>query len=187
VAMTMQAYWEARYHREGMRTVSRHGLPDSYRQQLEVFGKALPRDRKFDCVLDFGCGVGRFAGAIASLARGYLGADPVQRAIELCPRSDGLSFVVDEGQDLGKFDLVVAITVLQHVPDSEVSGVIQRLVRMEPRRVVLIEGNWLADEAPHVFPRRPSFYALEFGFHGFRLEVLSAEGSHSHYTLVGER
>ena len=75
--------------------------------------------------LDFGCGVGRLTRALATRFDECVGVDVshemVRRAEALNPEKPGLRFVVSHGDHLGdyhdgSFDLIVSMSVLQHLP-----------------------------------------------------------------------
>lgn len=76
-------------------------------------------------VLDFGCGVGRLAPALAARFECYCGVDiaenMVAQARHLHGGRRGCRFVTDGGTGLeqfrdGSFDLVISLYVLQHLP-----------------------------------------------------------------------
>jgi SAM-dependent methyltransferase len=96
-----------------------------------VMGRAerlgYPRERRR--ALDFGCGLGRVTRALADRFEECVGVDisegMIRGAQELNAGVEGVSFVVNRADDLGRFadasfDFVYSITVLQHVPDRRV-------------------------------------------------------------------
>lgn len=84
----------------------------------------LPRER--GSALDFGCGLGRMTRALAQHFGEVVGVDISEEMVGGAERAnagvDGVSFVVNRADDLGRFpdasfDLVYSVIVLQHVPD----------------------------------------------------------------------
>jgi ubiquinone/menaquinone biosynthesis C-methylase UbiE len=83
-----------------------------------------PQERRR--ALDFGCGLGRVTRALADRFEECVGVDisenMIRHAQELNRNIEGVSFLVNRSSDLsvfgdGRFDLVYASIVLQHVPD----------------------------------------------------------------------
>jgi ubiquinone/menaquinone biosynthesis C-methylase UbiE len=93
----------------------------------------VPKER--GRALDFGCGLGRMTRALAQHFDACIGVDisedMIRGARDASPDIDGLSFVVNQADDLSRFadasfDLVYSMIVLQHVPDR---GAIESYVR----------------------------------------------------------
>jgi ubiquinone/menaquinone biosynthesis C-methylase UbiE len=84
----------------------------------------LPRERRR--ALDFGCGLGRMARALAEHFEEVVGVDISEEMIRGARDAngdvEGLTFVINDADDLSRFpeasfDLVYSMIVLQHVPD----------------------------------------------------------------------
>jgi 2-polyprenyl-3-methyl-5-hydroxy-6-metoxy-1,4-benzoquinol methylase len=131
------AYWEDRARRfatagDGLAAVCSYGMPEFYNRAIDVtqrraLGRWLavaPGTR----VLDVGCGIGRWSRRLAAQGATVTGIDLSATMIEQARARSaqaGLAgrcrfLVQDVAQlDLGQcFDLIVAVTVLQHLPDA---------------------------------------------------------------------
>jgi 2-polyprenyl-3-methyl-5-hydroxy-6-metoxy-1,4-benzoquinol methylase len=131
------AYWEDRAkrfacERDGLAAVCAYGMPEFYnrvihweqRLALEPWLKVAAGTR----VLDVGCGVGRWSRLMAGRGAQVLGVDLSPTMIAEARRraaTDGLSedcrFAVADLASLNlkeRFDLVLGVTVLQHILDT---------------------------------------------------------------------
>jgi SAM-dependent methyltransferase len=142
-------YWEDRARRfardgAGLGAVCSYGMPAFYNRQIELCQR-LALARWLDVapgtrVLDVGCGVGRWSRLLA--ARGALvtgidlSATMIQEATRRA-RAAGVAsrcrFLVQDFADLevaGRFDLVLSVTVLQHILETEaVHAALRRVMR----------------------------------------------------------
>ena len=128
---------------------------------------------KSGSVLEFGCGPGRLAGQFEP--SGYVGVDISANAITHArERNPAHDFrVTDETERLGPVDTILCHTVLLHVPDEALDGV---LSRFDAKRVLVNEmlgREWRRAGTPPVFNRRLDEYVAAFAKAGFRL------GSHT--------
>jgi 2-polyprenyl-3-methyl-5-hydroxy-6-metoxy-1,4-benzoquinol methylase len=131
-----EAYWEARAQRfaregEGLAAVCSYGMPQFYnkvidfcqRRALEPWLDVTPGTR----VLDVGCGVGRWSRLLAGRGARVTGIDISPTMIEEARRRAADTGVAERCRfethhlaelDVGeRFDLVLAVTVLQHILD----------------------------------------------------------------------
>jgi SAM-dependent methyltransferase len=131
-----EAYWEARAQRfaregEGLAAVCSYGMPEFYnkvidfcqRRALEPWLDVAPGTR----VLDVGCGVGRWSRLLASRGARVTGVDISPTMIEEARRraahlglAERCRFETQHLAELNvgeRFDLVLAVTVLQHILD----------------------------------------------------------------------
>lgn len=173
-----ETYWPARFASEGPDYVAKRGDADSYERQHARFSAALaslvPNGRK---LLDFGCGVGRFAMMLSYKTQDYVGADIVAGALSLMPCGRAIELAGHIPED--GFDVVVAITVLQHiVSDSDFAHWCGELGRvLNPGgALVVIEDNGAPVMAPHMRPRGPEAIAAITGVGKF--ETLPAGPEH---------
>lgn len=131
-----EAYWEARARRfaargDGLAAVCSYGMPWFYNLTIHM-SQWLALDPWFQVrpgarVLDVGCGVGRWSRLLASRGASVTGVDLSPTMIAQSKqraREAGLSsrcrFLVQDSTALevpGRFDLVLGITVLQHILD----------------------------------------------------------------------
>jgi SAM-dependent methyltransferase len=164
-----------------------------------VFWTALaPHLPQTGSILDYGCGTGRFTERVLrfSLGTSYTGLDINRLAIAaLKSRFDQVPRARFECASplptpLRKSSqgLVFSLTVLQHVPDAIIEGVLAEIRRvLRPgRRVALIEDNNPEGfkAAAHMSFRPPSYYLEKLEGEQEHLEIISAERPQSHYLLV---
>lgn len=104
--------------------------------------------RRWDRVLDFGCGAGRLSQALAEQANEVVGVDisaPMLDVARRLDRSDGRCvFVLNDTSDLTRFsdqsfDLVYSSLVLQHLPAKLIENYLGEFVRvLKPGGVALL-------------------------------------------------
>jgi SAM-dependent methyltransferase len=160
-AAAPEAYWEGRAQRfaergEGLAAVCSYGMPGFYnrtialsqRLALAPWLKIAPGTR----VLDVGCGVGRWSRLLAARGGEVSGIDLSPTMVRVARRraaTAGLAercrFAVQDLAELDlhtRFDLVLGVTVLQHILDpARLRCAVQALAaHLAPRgRVVLLE------------------------------------------------
>ncbi|HEY1726200.1 MAG TPA: class I SAM-dependent methyltransferase [Steroidobacteraceae bacterium] len=155
------AYWEDRARRfaaegDGLAAVCSYGMPEFYNRAIDVTQRrALGRWLAVDPgtrVLDVGCGVGRWSRRLA--ARGALvtgidlSATMIEQARSRTARvglAERCRYLVQDVVELEvgqSFDLILAVTVLQHLPDAQsiVSALRGMQAHLAPHgRLVLLE------------------------------------------------
>jgi SAM-dependent methyltransferase len=138
---------------------------------LERIAPPIRRDR----LLDFGCGVGRVARALADHFQSVVGVDAaatmIAHARDLNASCRNCEFVVNPGTDLrgfctGTFDVIYSRLVLQHIPPALVRVYIPELVR------VLAPGGVLMFQLPEEIAREPEEAFLNSLVIGGRLKQL---------------
>ena len=142
-----RAYWEDRARRfavrgRGLAAVCSYGMPAFYNSSIEIGQRRallpwLPRVAAGSSMaLDIGCGVGRWSQELARRGHQVLGLDLSSTMIKEATRragGPGTRCSFESGDvttlDLGRnFDLIVCVTVLQHVLDpAEAGGAITRI------------------------------------------------------------
>jgi SAM-dependent methyltransferase len=192
-------YWEDRARRyavegDGLAAVCSYGMPAFYnrlihycqRRALEPWLKIDPGTR----VLDVGCGVGRWSRLLAARGARVTGVDLSPTMIAEAQRrtaASGLAgrcrFLVQDSATLeieGTFDLIVCVTMLQHMLDaSALRSALQRMARhLAPQgRLIILEAaparvanrcNSLVFTARH-----RAVYLRLFRACGLRLQALS--------------
>jgi SAM-dependent methyltransferase len=151
----------------GFAPVLHPGAPDWFNSTIDrLQEKSWRRGLERCClsagarVLDVGCGTGRWLRRYQQLHVQAVGLDATQDMLR-CAIACGLNspVVAARAQKLPfvdcAFDLVSDVTVVQHIPSPEQSGVLKEMVRvLRPGgHLVLIE--LIKGEAPHIFPRKP--------------------------------
>lgn len=132
-----------------------------------------------DSALDFGCGPGRLAPAIAERFRSYRGVDispsMVREAQRLHAALATAAFDAAPDQSLDRFaddsfDLVVSLLVLQHVPQSSIKPYLRSMTR------VLRPGGLLVFQLPdHIPPPEKILYdGRRLAYRGLRRLGFSA-------------
>ena len=156
-----QAYWEARAQRfavegEGLAAVCSYGMPAFYNRVIDLSQRlALApwlRVRPGTSVLDVGCGVGRWSRGLARRGARVTGVDFSPTMIAEARRRAAARGVLARCrflvQDLAhldageKFDLVLGVTVLQHILEPQaLRAAVRRLADhlSEAGRLVLLE------------------------------------------------
>ncbi len=192
-------YWEERARRfavqgDGLAAVCSYGMPRFYnrliqfcqRRALEPWLKIAPGTR----VLDIGCGIGRWSRLLAARGARVTGIDLSPTMVAEAERraaASGLSsrcrFLVQDSAALeaaGPFDLILCVTVLQHILDvGALRSALQRMTQhLGPQgRLVILEAApaRLASRCnTRVFTaRQRAFYLALFHECGLRVQALS--------------
>ena len=180
------AYWERRAREfasrdRGLAAVCSYGMPGFYNRYIEIcqrrallpwLPRAAPGSRT---ALDVGCGVGRWSLELASRGHRVTGVDLSPYMVEVArARSTAAgaqcSFAVSDvaSLQLGRtFDVIVCVTVLQHVLDPTLAReAIKRLAtHLSPRgKLILLEAAPAQSTArcdTAVFRARPLDWYLE--------------------------
>lgn len=198
LASTSASYWEQRAQLfadrgEGLAAVCSYGMPDFYNRTIQLsqrlalapWLKVAPGTR----VLDVGCGVGRWSRLLAARGAQVSGVDLSPTMIEIAQRraaAAGLAarcrFVVQDLAELdmgGGFDLVLGVTVLQHILEPlRLRSALRRMTEhLAPQgRMVLLEaaptqGTRRCDTAVFTARQRHTYMKL-FRDCGLRLRAL---------------
>lgn len=130
-------YWDERARRYGRLAVGNLDPNEYYwEEQLRwaAFNRLYPRPFGMR-VLDIGCGVGTWAVRLSELGCEVVGVDVSPVMIEMAMASANVVYRVGTAQDLdfstGTFDLIISVTVLQHiVDDKELSRALRSLWRV---------------------------------------------------------
>lgn len=184
-------YWANRFHVQGPTYVA--SSRDGSASQADAFLRVIePFLAPGLCVLDYGCGTGRLASRISHCVQFYRGVDinapALAHARTAYPRLQFLEIERDgsipiDGADV---DMVVACTVLQHVPESIIAATCAEIRRvLSPRgRVVLVEDANPEGQQPaaHMAYRSAERYAELLGLRITRAPaVFDAERPGSHW------
>ncbi len=133
-------YWSDHLKKQGALYVSSGNSKKVNNVQQTVFSSALLQaigDTDPGNILDFGCGVGRFAETALTKASSYTGVDIAAGAFEHAPEVPGAEFVGLPEDTIpftdGHFDSAMSLTVLQHIVDpkqfSNWAGELDRVVK----------------------------------------------------------
>jgi SAM-dependent methyltransferase len=194
------SYWEDRARRfagegAGLAAVCAYGMPEFYNRAIDLEQRLALAPWLKVCagtrVLDIGCGVGRWSRLLASRGAMVTGVDISPTMIEEARRralGDGVAercrFNVSDISALeveGTFDLVLGVTVLQHIIDAHSlrAALLAMSSRVAPGgRIVLLEA---APTEPvnrcdtTVFKARPRESYLDL-FRDCNLEVTALTG-----------
>ena len=154
-------YWEDRARRfaaegDGLAAVGAYGMPDFYNRAIHFtqhlalapWLRVAPGTR----VLDVGCGVGRWSRRLAARGAHVTGVDlsptmigEARRRAAAAGLTNRCHFLVQDSAALdagGQFDLVLGVTVLQHMLDAHaLRAAVERIARhVAPQgRIVLLE------------------------------------------------
>lgn len=141
--------------------------------QRQAFRGALSRCGSLQGarVLDVGCGTGRWSVQLRDRGAQVTAVDVSPHAIERNRKlHPGIEFHVADlaSADLGRsrFDLIVSVTVLQHIPPSGQLAAAASLARaLTPGGRILLMEN-IRDRGGHVFARTIGGWIALFGPHG---------------------
>lgn len=192
-------YWEDRAQRfaaqgSGLAAVCSYGMPEFYNRMIH-YSQHLALRPWLDIapgtrVLDVGCGVGRWSTLLAGRGGIVTGMDlsptmiaEARRRADVKGVASRCRFIVEDLAHLDageKFDLIIGVTVLQHILDPEsLRSAVQRMAdHLAPGgRMVLLEAA-PANIAEHcdttVFRARPRHVYLDlFAQAGFELRAIS--------------
>lgn len=118
---------------------SRWNAPGEILHRKRVLDKIVGLLAKNDAVLEVGCGSGRVYACIADMVPvRYVGVDHSEEMLKLARTAHpGVDFRSGDGYaldfDSDRFDAVLAVDVLQHVPD--ITGIIREMVRVSHKYV----------------------------------------------------
>jgi SAM-dependent methyltransferase len=149
------------------------------RLQQRAFWQAIRRcgDLRGRAVLEVGCGYGRWSRRLRDSGADVLAVDASSDAIAIDRATiPGVRFEVADitgfEAERNAFDVVLSVTVLQHLPFPAQEQVIAKLVRsLKPEGYVVALEN-IRDRAPHVFSR--SISAWQNAFERQSLQVVDA-------------
>jgi SAM-dependent methyltransferase len=156
------AYWEDRAQRfagegAGLAAVCAYGMPEFYNRAIQLEQRLALRPWLADIapgtrVLDVGCGVGRWSRLLAARGAQVTGVDLSPTMIAQAQRRAAAEGVADRCrfrvQDLARldagaeFDVVLGVTVLQHILDPELlrDAVRRMTAHLAPAgRMILLE------------------------------------------------
>jgi ubiquinone/menaquinone biosynthesis C-methylase UbiE len=119
----------------------------NFKRIMEITSK-LDYDKKNDCALDFGCGVGRFTRPLAFRFKTYYGVDisdtMIKKAKSYHKDLSNCNFLVNDKENLecfpdNFFDFIFSNLVLQHIPDqSLIRSYILEFIRVLKKGGILI-------------------------------------------------
>jgi SAM-dependent methyltransferase len=164
-------------------------------EQILATAAELGRPSRRERALDFGCGVGRLTRALARRFDEAVGVDVSERMLDHARRlnadTPNVIFTDAEHPPAGRFDLVVANLVLQHLPSRPLARVhITRLVEAaRPDGLVVFQLPTRLPLAQRLQPRRRLYSALRThlsaerlhaaGFHPVRMLALPEADVHA--------
>lgn len=137
-------------------------------------------------VLELGCGSGRYLNKLEEAGWSVLGVD-----IQPQERSFVLERPVDDSLDIGRFDLVIACELIEHIPDTQRFVAILHKHVKKDGYVIISTPNlvfWV-NRIVMLFGRKPLFAYRDFHLHmfiqsdlvekfGTHFDVIKVVGSH---------
>lgn len=138
----IQYFWDKRCERDGHTgwsddVIYKYDQPLRLKVIRDLITK-IQGDIKNKKILDGGCGVGDFSIMFAKMGADVLGIDVSEKAIKKAKdnaKAKGVlcNFLVTSIKDIcfplqQLFDVILSITVLQHIPDDELSLAVQKMV-----------------------------------------------------------
>lgn len=188
-------YWPSRLKKEGALYVSTRNSKKVNDHQWEVFRDSLREvmaGTNPGRIIDFGCGVGRFAETALEFADSYVGVDINSGAFEHAPEIPNVEFVGLPEDRIpfadNSFDSAMSLTVLQHIVDpahyDTWSRELARVVRPGGLIYIIDDADQSPKMSPHMKIRGPqvisesldSVVEKDFG-------IISAERRNSHYVF----
>lgn len=170
-------HWDEMARKHGARAVYHLGhsemeLDSVTRYQMQVLFPILRRHLKGNekILLDFGSGPGRFTPALAELINGRaIGVDPVQRFLDMAPRTERVEYRLLENGRIplpdNSVDVVWVSLVLTAIPDRaalrQSVAEIERVLR-DGGLLFLVENTHQRPNLPHLAYRPIEFYASLF-------------------------
>ena len=159
---------------------------DQLLDRLETMGLSPARGS----ALDFGCGVGRLTLALSDHFEHVVGVDVAPSMIALAEKLDASAgrceFIVNPHDHLqclddGRFDLVVAFIVLQHMPPDLAKRYLAELVRvLAPGGILVFQLPGGAEHVPAIDPLPTDAFRAEVGF----LAVPAAVPARSYFPVT---
>ena len=140
--------------------------------QRRVFDRLLRRVPKGNAALDVGCGAARWTRRLIAAGYRVKGIDLQPRLIEdnrrRVPEAEFECVPLQDLRDTNRYDLIVSVTVLQHIPFEEQEKAAAKLKALtRPGGHVLILEN-VCHQEPNVFSRPAAGWDALFRSAGFR-------------------
>lgn len=172
------SYWDHRIKdaRGSWEGVLWEGLPiwNTYIDKLQMYHlrRYVRQIKRSDCILDVGCGIGRFALRFANICREVWGIDTSATAIKICTDRNILNAKFEcmdvRRLDFGDatFDWVFSVTCLQHITnEKDLAASIGEVLRVTKNggKIILVEctTDKRKDEYVISLPRRKWFEIIE--------------------------
>jgi ubiquinone/menaquinone biosynthesis C-methylase UbiE len=159
------------------------GVPEWFnrvvaRDQTRAIQWALGRcpDLQGKHALDVGAGIGRWSAWLSRYSATMVSTDLTRAMLEHGVRLGWVSRPVQATAyqlpfRTGTFDVVLSVTVVQHIPARQQLSAVKELARVcrSGGRVIFLELIASDDTAPHVFPRPPEWWIDQFVSSGMKL------------------
>lgn len=139
---------DAEYRGETLESDALESFFASGRRHVErILLLADVENRRFDSVLDFGCGVGRVTLALAGLSRAVVGVDVSRTMLRLAAdhaTQSGVANVVwqpvsDFVEGAENFDFVHSFLVFQHIPRAEGMALLRKIAaRVRTKGIIAV-------------------------------------------------
>lgn len=192
-----RAYWAQRAREDGKKYVTHKWHKNAFSDQLSAFTEAMEVIPNVGTLLDFGCGVGRFAPFASHWVDRYEGVDITKEGLVLAPEIENGGFTHLEKDEIpfpdDHFDSAMALTVLQHIVSDDHFA----LWTSELNRVVKPGGHFFLIESS--IPRKSKKIGLHMNFRTAEelaealgsdilvIGTVSAEFENSHYSVLARK
>ncbi len=121
------------------------------------------------CILDFGCGTGRFMSWLCNLGHNVYGADITKELIYIAKRMNpSLDCVLYDGLHLPfkeqSFDVILSVWVLQHIPDNHhLKDIANQLIsKVKPGGKIILIEQVAGRNSDYYIKYNPRDYILAF-------------------------
>jgi len=162
---------------------------DVYACEQEKFAARMrPCLKRHLSVLDYGCGIGRWTFFLSEDGRGYVGYDPVPRAIEIAEDLNPRELFTTDRELCDNADLGWTCTVLQHLCDSQVIDALSFL-REKCERLILVENVSQHNDRDYIYFRTIAQYVMLMRAAGWiwGQDFIHVFGNEAHGVIFGEK
>jgi len=142
-----EKYWK-NYGKKMFKEYSKPGYLESHKGQEKYLVQYLKDNVDFENVFEFGCGFGRITKLILDnfSVKKYVALDVsednIQHAKKACRNHKNVEFMTGSINDVmldEKFDLVLGVAVLMHVPFKKIDTTIKKLTSLSRKHIINID------------------------------------------------
>ena len=142
-----EKFWK-NYGKNMFKEYSKPGYLESHKVQEKKLVQYLKDNVDFENVFEFGCGFGRITKLILDnfSVKKYVALDVsednIQHAKKACTNHSNVEFMTGSINDVvldKKFDLVIGVAVLMHVPFKKIETTIKKLTSLSRKHIINID------------------------------------------------